>query len=191
MDTLEKIFGGANRVKLMRLFLFNSALYFETADIAERSKIDSSKTRSELNFLAKADLIKKSKRGSKTVWYLNDKFPYLIEFQRLLLETSLKNSKPILKKLAKIGKLKFIAFSGIFKDLQDSRIDILIVAEGSRKSTSDSVMASIEADIGKEIRFAVLNSEDFKYRLGVGDRLIRDVLDYPHEIVLDKLGVLL
>jgi hypothetical protein len=191
MDTLEKIFGGANRVKLMRLFLFNSALYFETADIAERSKIDSSKTRSELNFLAKADLIKKSKRGNKTVWYLNDKFPYLVEFQRLLLETSLKNSKPILKKLAKIGKLKFIAFSGIFKDLQDSRIDILIVAEGSRKSTSDSVMASIEADIGKEIRFAVLNSEDFKYRLGVGDRLIRDVLDYPHEIVLDKLGVLL
>ncbi len=190
MDTLEKIFGGANRVKLMRLFLFNPVLYFETVDVADRSKMDISKARAELNFLAKAELIRKSTRGSKTVWYLNDKFPYLQEFQRLLLDTSLKNSKPILKKLAKIGKLKFIVFSGIFKELADGRIDILVVAEGAKKSTADTVMASIEADIGKEIRFAVLDTEDFKYRLGVGDRLIRDVLDYPHEIVLDRIGML-
>lgn len=190
MDTLEKIFGGAHRVKLMRLFLFNPVLYFETVDVADRSKIDLSKTRAELNFLAKAELIKKSTRGNKVVWYLNDKFPYLQEFQRLLLDTSLKNSKPILKKLSKIGKLKFIVFSGIFKELTEGRIDILVVAEGAKKSTADTVMASIEADIGKEIRFAVLDTEDFKYRLGVGDRLIRDVLDYPHEIVLDRLGIL-
>ena len=124
------------------------------------------------------------------MWYLNDKFPYLQEFQRLLLDTSLKNSKPILKKIAKIGKLKAVVFSGIFKELPDSTIDILVVAEGSKKSTADSVMASIEADIGKEIRFAVLDTEDFKYRLGVGDRLIRDVLDYPHEIVLDRIGLI-
>lgn len=190
MDTLEKIFGGAHRVKLMRLFLFNPVLYFETVDVADRSKIDISKVRTELSFLAKAELIRKSTRGNKTVWYLNDKFPYLQEFQRLLLDTSLKNSKPILKKLAKIGRLKFIVFSGIFKELAEGRIDILVVAEGAKKSTADTVMASIEADIGKEIRFAVLDTEDFKYRLGVGDRLIRDVLDYPHEIVLDKIGML-
>lgn len=190
MDTLEKIFGGAHRVKLMRLFLFNPVLYFETVDVADRSKIEISKTRTELNFLAKAELIKKSTRGNKTVWYLNDKFPYLQEFQRLLLDTSLKNAKPILKKLSKIGKLKFVVFSGIFKELQEGRLDILVVAEGAKKSTADTVMASIEADIGKEIRFAVLDTEDFKYRLGVGDRLIRDVLDYPHEIVLDRLGIL-
>ena len=189
MDTLEKIFGGAQRVKLMRLFLFNPSLYFETADIIDRSKIDSAKGRRELNFLAKVGLVKKSSRGNKTVWYLNDKFQYLEEFQRLLLETSLKNTKPIIKKLSRIGKLKFVVLSGIFKELAESTIDILIVAEGAKRGIADSVMSSIEADIGKEIRFAVLDSEDFKYRLGVGDRLVRDVLDYPHEIVLDRLGL--
>lgn len=189
MDTLEKIFGGVARVKLMRLFLFNSSLYFETSDVVDRSKVDSARARRELNFLSKVALIKKSARGNKTVWYLNDKFPYLAEFQRLLLETSLKNTQPILKKLAKIGRLKLIIFSGIFKDLEESSVDILIVAEGSKKSTADSVMSSLEAEIGKEIRFALLDTNDFKYRLGVGDRLIRDVLDYPHEVVLDRLGV--
>ncbi len=190
MDTLEKIFGGAARVKLMRLFMFNSSLYFETADIADRSKLDIARARRELNFLAKVSLVRKSTRGSKVVWYLNDKFPYLDEFRRLLLETSLKNTQPIIKKLSKIGKLKFVVFSGIFKEVQDGRIDILIVAEGSKKGLADSTMSAIEAEIGKEIRFALLDTNDFKYRLGIGDRLVRDVLDYPHEVVLDRLGVL-
>jgi hypothetical protein len=190
MDILEKIFGGAGRVKLMRLFLFNPSLYFFTEDIVDRSKLDSSKARKELNFLSKVGIIKKSTRnGSKVVWYLNDRFPYLVEFQRLLLQTSLVNTKPIIKKLSKIGKLKVVIFSGIFKEQWDSRLDILIIAEGSKKQTSDTVMANIEAEIGKEIRFAVLEPEDFKYRLGVGDRLVRDVMDYPHEVVLDRLGL--
>lgn len=190
MDTLEKIFGGAARVKLMRLFLFNPTLYYETSDVVDRSKVDASRARRELNFLAKVALIKKSSRGKNTVvWYLNEKFPYLVEFQRLLLQTSLVHKQPIMKKISKIGRLKLIVFSGIFKELWDSRLDILVVADSAKKGTADSVMASIEAELGKEIRFAVLDSEDFKYRLGVGDRLIRDVLDYPHEVVLDKLGL--
>ncbi len=189
MDTLEKIFGGAARVKLMRLFLFNPTLYYETSDVVDRSKVDSSRARRELNFLAKVGLVKKSTRGNMVVWYLNEKFPYLVEFQRLLLQTSLVHKQPIVKKISKIGRPKLIIFSGIFKELWDSRLDILVVADNAKKSAADSVMASIEADIGKEIRFTVLDSEDFKYRLGIGDRLIRDVLDYPHEIVLDKLGL--
>ena len=42
--------------------------------------------------------------------------------------------------------------------------------------------------LGRELRYALLSSDDLLYRLTVSDRLIRDVLDYPHRIVLDKLG---
>jgi hypothetical protein len=190
MDILEKIFGGTARVKLMRLFLFNPTLYYETSDIVERAKVEINRTRRELNFLVKVGLVKKSSRGGNTVvWYLNEKFPYLVEFQRLLLQTSLLHTEPIVKRISKIGRPKLIVFSGIFKELGDSTLDILIVADNTKKTTVDGAMSAIEADIGKEIRYAILDSEDFKYRLGVGDRLVRDVLDYPHDIVLDKLGL--
>lgn len=190
MDTLEKIFGGVARVKLMRLFLFNPTLYYETSDVVDRSRVDTNRARRELNFLAKVGLIKKSSRGGNTVvWYLNDKFPYLVEFQRLLLQTSLAHKQPIVKKISKLGRIKLVIFTGIFKELWDNPVDILVVADGTKKSTAESVMSSIEAEIGKEIKYAILDSEDFKYRLGVGDRLVRDVLDYPHEIVVDKLGL--
>lgn len=190
MDALEKIFGGPARVKLMRLFLFNRSLSFSTEEVAERSKVDSGRTRRELNFLAKVKLIKKStKSNGRASWCLNEKFPYITEFQRLLLQTTLVNTRAIVKKLSKIGKLKVVIFAGIFKEQWDNRLDIMIVAEGAKKGTTDSAMSAIEADIGKEIKYAVLDSEDFKYRIGIGDKLIRDVVDYPHEIVMDKLNL--
>ncbi len=188
MDTLEKIFGGAPRVKLMRLFLFNPTLYYETSDVVDRSRVEINRARRELNFLNKVGLVKKSTRENSVVWYLNEKFPYLVEFQRLLLQTSLSHKQPIIKKIAKIGRIKLVVFSGIFKEQWDAALDILIVADNTKRGTIDSVMSSIEADIGKEIRYAILDTEDFKYRHGIGDRLIRDVIDYPHEVVLDKLA---
>ena len=190
MEFLEKIFGGASRVKLMRLFLFNPATSFTSGEISSRSKIDGSRMRSELSFLVKVGLVKKRSNGSgKASWHLNEKFPYLNEFQRLLLQTSLITPGTIIKKLSKFGRLKLVILSGLFKNQSDdSRLDMLVVADNTKKSVVESVMAAIEAEVGKEIRYAVLETEDFKYRLGVGDRLVRDVMDYPHEIALDKIG---
>ncbi|MEI6553504.1 MAG: hypothetical protein WCO09_02955 [bacterium] len=190
MDYLEKIFGGAPRVKLMRLFLFNESTAFLPKEIFTRTKIEAGRARKELNFLLKVGLIKKATRSNgNVVWTINEKFPYLVEFQRLLLQTSLITPQSIIKKLSKIGKLKLVVLSGLFKEQADSRLDILIVADNAKKASTDSIMSNIEAEVGKEIRFAVLNSVDLKYRLGVGDRLVRDVLDYPHEVVLDKLNL--
>lgn len=189
MNTLERLLGGNPRIKLMRLFLFNPQTSFVHQDIAERSKISSEKLKKELAFLHSVRMIKKAKKaGGKNSWSLNDKFPFLAEFQRLLLETSLLNRAVLLKKISKTGRVKILILTGLFKEIWESQIDILIVADNVKSGALDSVVKTIEAEVGREIRYCALDTQDFKYRLGVGDRLIRDVLDYPHEIVLDRIG---
>ena len=47
----------------------------------------------------------------------------------------------------------------------------------------------VEAEIGKELTFASFETADFHYRLGMYDKLIRDILDYPHQKLLDKLNM--
>jgi hypothetical protein len=47
----------------------------------------------------------------------------------------------------------------------------------------------MEAEIGKELVFASFETADFHYRLGMYDKLIRDILDYPHQKLLDKLNI--
>lgn len=190
MNILEKLLGGSHRVKLMRLFLFNPHTSFTHQEIAERSKVSSEKLRKELAFLNSVRMIKKAKKAnSKNSWSLNEGFPFLSEFQRLLLETGMMNRTDILKKISKAGRVKVLILTGLFKEIWEGQLDMLIVGDNVKNGPLDSIIKSIEADLGREIRYCALDSQDFKYRIGVGDRLIRDVLDYPHEIVLDRIGV--
>jgi len=191
MQTLEKLFGGTARVKIMRLFLFNPSTTYQSAEVVERAKIDSDKARKELTLLRSIGLIRKVSRGKgRASWHLNEKFPYLVELQRLLLQTSLVKPDALIKKLSKVGRLKAVILAGLFKEQWDDRLDMLIVADGTKRSKVESLMKLLEAEIGKEIRYAVLDAADFKYRLGISDKLVRDLLDYPHDVILDKLGVL-
>lgn len=191
MTILEKIFGGSSRIKLMRLFLFNPSISFTSTEVSSRTKISSAKTRSELNFLASIDMIdKKNNSAKKTIWTLNENFSYLSEFQRLLLKTSLITPQEITKKIAKVCKVKMIVLTGLFTEHWEGALDVMIVADKYKTSTIESVMSQIEAEVGREIRYTILDTDDFRYRQGVGDRLVRDVIDYPHKVIFDKLKVL-
>jgi len=191
MQTLEKLFGGAARVKLMRLFLFNPTVTFQSGEVADRAKITPDRARKELAVLRSIGMVRKIARGkSRASWRLNEKFTYLGEMQRLLLQTSLMKPEALIKKLTGVGRLKVVVLAGLFKEQWDDRLDILIVADVTKRARIDNLMKVMEAEIGKEIRYAVLDVADFKYRLGISDKLVRDVLDYPHDVILDRLGIL-
>ena len=51
------------------------------------------------------------------------------------------------------------------------------------------MIEGLEAEIGKELRYAAFETGEFNYRLGMYDKLVRDILDYPHTVVLDRLGL--
>lgn len=187
MTILEKIFGGTGRIKVMRLFLFNATSAFSVKDVSSRAKISSAKTRSELNFLSSVEIIKKK---ANSTWVLNEGFSYLGEFQRLLLKTSLITPQEIIKKISKVCKVKMIVLTGLFTEHWEGGLDIMVVGDGYKEGSVQNVMAQIEAEVGREIRYSILETDDFKYRHGIGDRLVRDVIDYPHTVILDKLRVL-
>ena len=72
----------------------------------------------------------------------------------------------------------------------ESRADILIVGDHIKKSSLDNTIKKLESEIGKELRYVCFSIEDFKYRLSMFDKLIRDILDYPHKKILNRLGIL-
>lgn len=205
MDILGKLFGAEAKVKIMRLFLFNPESPFTNEDIAERTKSSLSSVRHELAILKKIKLIKskgfvkrilkKTGKQSKFIrkrvrgWTLNPSFKYLGELQKLLIDASLITGTELLRKFTLAGKLKLVITSGIFLQDSDSRVDVLIVGDHLKRSTVDRVMDGIQAEIGKELRYAVLDTSEFNYRLGMYDKLVRDILDFPHTVILDRLGL--
>jgi hypothetical protein len=203
METLGKIFGGIGKVKIMRLFLFNPGVAYDSGDVATRSAVKDDEAGKELRQLEHAGFLRrrpffkevsdgkhgKVLRAKAVGWILEEKFPYLTELSNLLVHTVLFTESDLVKRLSRAGTLKFVAVSGVFIHDLESRIDLLVVGDRLKERVIENVVRSLEAEIGKELRFSVLETEDFKYRYGVFDKLVRDVLDYPHRTILDRVGI--
>ena len=190
METLSKLFGSEAKVKIMRLFLFNPETVFTTSDISERVKVDISRVRKEINQLEKIDLIKvRANRSGKKGLTLNSQFDYLVPLQNFLINVEPLNSKEIVKRISKLGSIKLILIAGVFIQEPESRVDMLIVGDHVKKSNLEHTIKILESEIGKELKYAYFTTEDFNYRNGMCDKLTRDILDYPHKKVLNKLGI--
>jgi hypothetical protein len=200
-EILERLFGSSAKVKIIKLFLFNQRDIFDKDTISERSKSSSSDVRRELGSLEKINLIKKrsffkeSERYGKVVkkrvegWYVNPDFPLLSALQQLLIKTAPFSHNEIISKLSKSGKLKFVVITGVFIQDFDSRIDILVVGDSLSKARLETSIKSMEAEMGRELRYSSFETSDFKYRLDMYDKLVRDILDFDHEVVLDKMNL--
>ncbi|MFC1615163.1 hypothetical protein ACFL22_01260, partial [Patescibacteria group bacterium] len=201
---LSKLFSSKPLIKIMRLFLLNPETSFESKDVVTRSKVTSAALRTEMKILHDIGFIKKksffkekptrSKTGKPTKkrvqgWCLDDTFPHLHPLRILLTGSDVLDKKETIKKFQKAGKIKLIVLSGIFLKEENGRIDMLIVGDDIKKKSIDNTLKGVESEVGKELSYSVMNTKEFHYRLGMCDKFVRDILDYPHEILLDRIGM--
>lgn len=203
---LEKLFGSSARVKIIRLFLLNPETLFGFREISRRTKANSRSLRREVLVLKSIGLIKqkeekideliklkngKIKNRKKKIQglRLNSLFPFLQPLKNLIVTAAPIDKEKLIKKLNSIGRIKLIILSGVFFQSEDSKVDLLLVGDSIRRSALERLLKRIEAETGKELTYAVFNTNEFLYRLGMYDRFVRDILDYPHEKILNKLNI--
>jgi hypothetical protein len=194
METLSKLFGGQARVRIMRLFLLNSSKNFEIEDVVSRSRVMKNNARKEINVLSAMNFIKQKiitkdgYRGAKkkvVAWSLNTSFKYLNSLREILVEPSLLLQENLPERFKQVGKIKLMIVSGVFIGDSKSRADVLIVGDKLKKNVLQKVVKSLEAEIGKELDYAVFDTEEFKYRIDMYDKLVCDIIDLPHEKLID------
>ena len=205
MEILAKLFGSSTRVKLMRLFLFNQDTAFPMSEIIDRVKSPQKEVKKEILGLMSVGLIKKksisreipSKRGKKIIvkkvedigYFLDLKFPYLQALKNLLITVSLNADDNLVKKFSGVGRLKLFIASGVFIQEWDTRVDLLVVGDELNLNRLENVIKTIESEVGREISYSAFETSEFEYRHGMHDRLIRDILDFPHTTLVDKLEI--
>lgn len=195
METLAKLFGSHVRVRIMRLFLLNSENNFEIEEVVSRSRVMKNNARKEINalssmnFIKQKIVIKEGYRGSKKkvpTWALNTSFQYLKPLKEILVDPSLLIQEDLPQRFKQVGKIKLMVVSGVFIGDSKSRADLLIVGDKLKKNILQQVIKSLEAEIGKELDYVVFDTEEFKYRLNMYDKLICDIIDLPHEKLMDN-----
>ncbi|HEY4489404.1 MAG TPA: hypothetical protein VJA87_02890 [Candidatus Paceibacterota bacterium] len=189
MDPLARLFGSNTLLKLLRLFLFNDDQSFTVAEAAARTKSPKDSVRREVNLLISAGVIKKRTGKGGSVHAANPKFPHYAALQNFMRATSVIDDADILSALKRTGTLRLVVLSGMFTGAVDTKVDLLVVGDRLEERSLDTAVQKLEAELGRELRFAAFSTEEFRYRVGVYDRLIRDALDYPHKVILDKIGL--
>lgn len=217
LDVLEKLFGSAVRVKIMRLFLFNQDLTYEAEEVVGAVRGAAASVKKELNALEKIGMLSKrtfikeiEKKPAKTArkkktesepktkiikkkvvgYELNLDFVYNNALKNLLIGTMPISENKLMRKLGDGGRLKLVIIAGtLIQEWDDARVDVLVVGDRLKPAIIEGTVRSLEAEIGKELRCAVFDTNDFEYRLSVCDKLVRDVLEYPHKRLLDKLNI--
>ncbi|MDE1925512.1 MAG: hypothetical protein KGH79_05085 [Patescibacteria group bacterium] len=190
-DPLEKLFGSSPRLKLLRLFLFNPRQSFTLPEVAQRSRIKEREARRELGLLLQIQVIKKVRRSARAMgarYILNDSFRYAGALKHLLLNAP-ERGNDLYERVRRAGTIKLFVLAGVFVDEWEERLDILVVGDRINERKLREGVRRFESEIGKELRYALLTTDDFFYRLNMNDHLVRDVFDYPHRIIEDKLNI--
>ena len=179
MEILGKILNSSARVKIMRLFLLNKGKNFKNEDVVKRSRVSPDTVRRELKLLSSVGFIKKHGLD----WSFNYSFKYGTEFEELLISSDTINKEEIASNFKKTGKIKLLLISGVFIKNPDSRVDLLVVGDSIKKSKIEEEIRKLEAEIGMELVYALFDTKEFFYRLNMYDKLVCDVLDFPHEVI--------
>ena len=203
---LEKLFGSGEIVRILRLCVSNPEVMLSLDEVTKRSRVKRDTARAELKMLEDIGFVEKKifsqevsqdrknrktkpKKRKVTGYQLNPDFELLTPLRNLLLNTEPFKDKEVVKRFKGAGNLKVIIVSGVFTHNDDCRVDLLLVGDKLKKGTIESTIRSMESEIGKELEYAIFETDEFKYRLEIYDKLVRDILDFPHRKILDKLGI--
>ena len=161
---------------------------WSASDAAFRTKVAVAAARKEITVLVAADVIKKRAGKGASGYSANKKSPFYGPLQRFVRETTDVSDGDILTKLRRAGTLRVVALSGMFTGAVESKVDLLVVGDRLDEKPLANAIHSLEAELGRELRYASFTTEEFKYRIGVYDRLLRDVFDYPNRTILDRIS---
>lgn len=206
IQLLEQFFAGGIKLKLWKVFSLNSKKEFTLKDLSRLTKTKSDLLIINLREMMKQGVVQGSKKNiinekmqkeNAIVYAIATDFPLLPQITQLILTAIPRSSEKVINELMTLQRLKTVLLSGFFTSplgLSDhmfsttqSPIDMLLIFEKIPSNVSE-IVAELEHKLGRDLRYAALDQDDFKYRHSIGDKLIRDVLDFEHIVAMDKMA---
>ena len=202
-DFLSAFIGSPARARILRAFVINENETFTPATAAKRSGVGTMLATRELKILEKLGVIKqiklilppaigksKVRRKPEPVWALDPAFKYLRPVSTFVREITPVRYEHVVSALRRTGKLSTLVLSGSFMGDPTRPADIVLAGDSLNQRRLEGAVRSLESAFGRELRYAAFSTPEFRYRLTVQDRLLRDTFDFPHLVLLDRAHLL-
>lgn len=187
--TLDILFDSQDRARILKLFLYNPDQNFELRFISKKLNIKSSALNKQLKNLDHIKFLNSKKIQDKKTFKVNRDFIFYNELKGLVYKSSPASRSKILERLKNLGKIKLAVLAGIFVNADNSQADLLIVGDDVKLPKFNKFLSDLEAEIGKELNYVLMTTKEFYYRHDMYDRFIRDLLEFKHEKLINKLKI--
>ena len=204
-QALDKLLGGGARVKLMRFFLQNPYQIYTLDEISRVVKLRNPLLKKEIAFLLGMGLTRKGAKEVEVVqkanteprkkkemgFELSEAFPFVRELRALIVDACPIGRDTLAKRFKALGsKARLVLLSGVFvNDPAPGIPDVFVVLDSTRKTQLQKILRKLESEMGRELTYAVMTAEEFKYRQGMYDKFVWDILESEHDKLIDTLNV--
>ncbi|NTW15538.1 MAG: hypothetical protein HGA38_04220 [Candidatus Moranbacteria bacterium] len=183
----EALFGSKARARLLRLFLLNPEAEFTGSDIVTKTLVPKAEVSKELLRLKKMGFVRESSRRRVKSYQMRPDFPFFPELRSLVLKSNVGVSHKMFQKLRTAGEVKIVLVSGLFLNYPKSKADMILVINNAHRLRLKTAMEKLEAEIGREIRFVLMDTDELHYRLNMLDRFLIEFLEGPYQEVQNRV----
>ncbi len=173
---LKRIFTSNTRIKLLSLFVLNEDEEFYIRELTRKLDEQINSVRRELDNLKRAGLLKSKLKNRKKYYVVNKSFFIYPELKGII-KKSMSGDMDISKELEKYGEISLLVLSGVFVDKPTDPVDMLIVGKVDRERLTHYL--NHELSTVRPVKFAIISEEDFRYRINLNDRFIKDLTQNP------------
>jgi hypothetical protein len=136
--------------------------------------------------LVKVGLLSGKRQGNHTYYTYAVTHRQADALKQFLEETTVPSDRSVAAAFKGITGTALVVVSGVLVKNSRSPVDLLIVARRPKGDAIARAVRKVEMGIALPLRYAVLEAGEYKSRLEANDRLLRDVFDFAHRVVIGR-----
>ena len=187
-QNLSRLFASPARIKLLKFFILQPDIRVGAHEVRHTVGASEREMNSGLRTLVKIGVLSSRTQNSGTVFFLN-KAHELVPPLTIFLEKTTKPSERTLADLMRLtrGVVGVIATGNLVNEARSS-LDLLIIVKSKGRYDTDVAKAvkRLERLVAIPLRYAILDLKEYKGRLEARDRLLRDVFEFKHAVLVGK-----
>lgn len=192
---IDALFGSKTRVKLLHLFLNNPGRAFYVREITRKIDEQINSVRRELANMLSVGIIKSETSNNRLYYEINQDYPHFAPLHQIFADSGVSDAVGVseandwTKRLKPLGDVRVVVFGGKLVHGSTSDIDVLI-AGTVNKTQIKKFIKELEEEENKSLNYAIMDYQDFYYRLSIKDRFVTTLLSTKHTVIADLEHVL-
>lgn len=184
------MFGSKTRVKLLQLFYNNPNRSFYVREITRKIDEQINSVRRELANLLNIGIIKSETTNNRLYYEVNQKYEFYKPLSTIFGGKDVSAEEDVSDdEFKNLGHVDIAILTGQFTLDDRSGVDFVLVGDINQTQLGKYI-SELEKKEGKEIRYAVIPTEEFEYRRRLNDRFLTQVLESKKQVLVDKQGLL-